>query len=268
MVAKAQPDGYTLLFTSPSAITVAEHFPQKMDFEPAQDFRPVAIGLFQPVLLIVRPGLGIKTVDEFVAFARNNPGKISFGFQGLGGEMHLSLELFKKTAGINVTPVPYNAAAQAIVDLLADRLDAMFLVIPPIKQHVEAGKLLALATLAAKRVEAMQSVPTMTELGRPEMTNAIWFGYLAPSKTPDAIVEQARPRLRPPAVRRGLDEAGHRDGRGAECRWSRRIRQDHREEPARIRQDRRRGQSRNTELKSAGRGGNRRAKRSYPGGNE
>ncbi len=190
MVAKAQPDGYTLLFTSPSVITVAEHFPQKMDFEPAKDFRPVAIGLFQPVLLIVRPGLGIKTVDEFVAFARNNPGKISFGIQGLGGEMHLSLEVFKKTAGMNVTAVPYNAAAQAIVDLLADRLDAMFLVIPPIKQHVEAGKLLALATLAAKRVEAMQSVPTMKELGRPEMTNAIWFGYLAPSKTPDAIVEK------------------------------------------------------------------------------
>ncbi len=190
MVAKAAPDGYTLLFTSPSTMTVIEHFPQKMDFEPARDFRPVAIGLFQPVLLIVRPGLGVKTVDEFVAYAKANPGKISFGVQGLGGEMHLSLELFKKTAGIGVTLVPYNAAAQAIVDLLADRLDAMFLVIPPIKQHIEAGKLLALAALSAKRVEAMPNIPTMTELGRPEMTNAIWFGYLAPSKTPDAIVNK------------------------------------------------------------------------------
>jgi tripartite-type tricarboxylate transporter receptor subunit TctC len=190
MVAKAAPDGYTLLFTSPSTMTVIEHFPQKMDFEPARDFRPVAIGLFQPVLLIVRPGLGVKTVDEFVAYAKANPGKISFGVQGLGGEMHLSLELFKKTAGIGVTLVPYNAAAQAIVDLLADRLDAMFLVIPPIKQHIEAGKLLALAALSAKRIEAMPNIPTMTELGRPEMTNAIWFGYLAPSKTPDAIVNK------------------------------------------------------------------------------
>jgi tripartite-type tricarboxylate transporter receptor subunit TctC len=189
-VAKAAPDGYTLLFSSPSVITVAEHFPQKMDFEPARDFRPVAIGLFQPVLLIVRAGLGPKTVDEFIAYAKTNPGKVSFGVQGLGGEMHLSVELFKKTAGINVTLVPYNAAAQAILDLLADRLDAMFLVIPPIKQHVESGKLLALANLSAKRVEAMPNVPTMTELGRPEMTNAVWFGYLAPSKTPDAIVDK------------------------------------------------------------------------------
>jgi len=190
MVAKAAPDGYTLLFTSPSVITVAEHFPQKMDFEPARDFRPVAIGLFQPVLLIVRPSLGVKTVDEFVAYAKNNPGKLSFGVQGLGGEMHLSLELFKKTAGVNITPVPYNAGAQAIVDLLADRLDAMFLVIPPIKQHVESGKLRALATLNAKRVEALPNIPTMAEVGRPEMTNAIWFGYLAPVKTPDAIVNK------------------------------------------------------------------------------
>ena len=186
--AKAPPDGYTLLFTSPSVITVAEHFPQKMDFEPARDFRPVAIGVFQPVLLIVRQGLGVKTVDEFIAHATANPGKVTFGVQGLGGEMHLSVELFKKTAGINFTLVPYNAAAQAIIDLLSDRLDAMFLVIPPIKQHIEAGKLLALATLNAKRVEVLPGVPTMAELGRPEMTNAIWFGYLAPAKTPDAIV--------------------------------------------------------------------------------
>jgi tripartite-type tricarboxylate transporter receptor subunit TctC len=188
MVAKAAPDGYTLLFTSPSVIVVAEHFPQKMDFEPARDFQPIAIGVFQPVLLIVRPSLGVKTVDEFVAYAKSNPGKISFGVQGLGSELHLLLELFKKTAGMSITPVPYNAAAQAIVDLLADRLDAMFLVIPPIKQHVESGKLLALATLNAKRVEALPNIPTMAEIGRPEMTSAIWFGYLAPAKTPDAVI--------------------------------------------------------------------------------
>jgi tripartite-type tricarboxylate transporter receptor subunit TctC len=102
--------------------------------------------------------------------------------------MHLSLEHFKKTAGMSITPVPYNAAAQAIVDLLADRLDAMFLVLPPIKQHVEQGKLLAIATLNAKRVDALPNVPTMTEIGRPEMASAVWFGYLAPAKTPDAVI--------------------------------------------------------------------------------
>ena len=190
LVAKSPPDGYTLLFTSPSAIVVAEHFPQKMDYEPARDFRPVAIGLFQPVLLVVRPGLGVRSVDELVTHARRNPGKVSFGIQGLGGEMHLAMELFKKTAGITMTAVPYNAAAQAIVDLLADRLDAMFLVVPPIKGHLEAGKLLALATLNARRVSVLPDVQTMTELGRPEMTNAVWFGYLAPARTPDAVIDK------------------------------------------------------------------------------
>jgi len=188
MVAKAAPDGYTLLFAPPAPIVASQFIPPKLDFDPEHDFRPVVIGMFQPVLLIVRPGLGVKSVDEFVAYAKKNPGKVSFGVQGIGGEMHLTLEHFKKTAGMDITHVPYNSGAQAIIDLLADRLDAMFLVIPPIKQHVESGKLLALATLNAKRVKVLPNVPTMAELGRPEMTNAIWFGYLAPAKTPDAVI--------------------------------------------------------------------------------
>jgi tripartite-type tricarboxylate transporter receptor subunit TctC len=187
LVAKAVPDGYTLLFTSPAPIVVAQFFPPKLDFDPEHDFRALTVGMFQPVLLIVRPTLGVKTVDEFVAYAKKNPGKISFGIQGIGGEMQLALEQLKKTAGVDITAVPYNSGAQAIIDLLADRLDAMFLVIPPIKQHVETGKLLALATLNEKRVQALPNIPTMAELGRPEMTNAIWFGYLAPAKTPDAV---------------------------------------------------------------------------------
>jgi tripartite-type tricarboxylate transporter receptor subunit TctC len=188
MVAKAPADGYTLLFTAPSPIVVAEHFPQKLDFEPAKDFQPVAVGVLQPALLVVRPNLGVKSVDEFVAHAKNNPGKLSFGIQGLGGEMHLSLELFKKTAGFTVNMVPYNVASQAIVDLLADRLDAMFLVVPPIKGHLDGGRLTALATLNGKRISALPNVPTMAELGRPEMTGTIWFGYLAPSKVPQSII--------------------------------------------------------------------------------
>ena len=189
-VAKAAPDGYTLLFTSPSPIVVAEHFSQKMDFEPARDFRPVAIGVYQPVLFIVRPGLGVKTIPEFIAYAKANPGKVSFGIQGLGGEMHLTLEQFKTLTGITVNAVPYNAASQAIVDLLADRLDAMQLVIPPIKGHVENGRLLALATLNTRRVAQFPNVPTMAEIGLPDMTNAIWFGYLAPAKTPQPIIDK------------------------------------------------------------------------------
>jgi len=91
---------------------------------------------------------------------------------------------------VEITHVPYNSGAQAIVDLLADRLDAMFLVVPPIKQHVESGKLVALATLNATRVEALPNIPTITEIGRPEMTSTIWFGYLAPAKTPQLVIDK------------------------------------------------------------------------------
>ena len=188
LVAKSSPDGYTLLFTSSSPISVSQFFPPPMDFKPEQDLRPVLIGMRQPVLLIARPNLGVKTVDEFVALAKKNPGKLTFGVQGLFGEMRMTLENFRQTAGIDVTHIPYNSGAQAIVDLLSDRLDAMFLVIPPIRQHVLGGKLVALATLNATRVAALPDIPTMTELGRPAMTGTIWFGFLAPAKTPDAVV--------------------------------------------------------------------------------
>ena len=210
MVAKAAADGYTLLFTAPSPIVVAEHFPQKMDFEPAKDFQPVAVGVLQPALLIVRPNLGVKSVDEFVAYAKNNPGKVSFGIQGLGGEMHLSLELFKKTAGFTVNIVPYNVGAQAIVDLLADRLDAMFLVVPPIKGHLDGGRLTR-ARHAQRQADCGASqLPTMAELGRPEMTGTIWFGYLAPSKVPQTDHRQARARICANPVRPGAGRSASR----------------------------------------------------------
>ncbi len=186
LAAKSPPDGYTLLFTTPTPIAVAPHFYSKLDYDPVRDFEPVALTVYQPVMLIVRPSLGVKSVTDFLAYAKSNPGKLSFGVQGLGSEMHLLLELMKKSADISVNVIPYNAAAQAIVDMLADRLDAMFLVIPPIKGHVDSGRLLALATLNAKRVASFPDAPTMTEAGLPAVTAAIWFGYLAPAGTPRA----------------------------------------------------------------------------------
>lgn len=190
LVAKAPPDGYTLLFTAPTPIAVLEHFTQKLEFNPAADLRPVVLGVYQPVLLIVRPKLGVKSVAEFIALAKANPSKIVFGIQGLGGEMHLQMKHFEKTAGISFTQLPYTGGTQAIVDLLGDRLDAMYLVIPPIRDYVENGSLLALATTNATRVTTLPAIPTMAELGRPELTNNLWFGYFAPAGVSDAIIKK------------------------------------------------------------------------------
>src|SRR5215467_7839599 len=142
LAAKSPPDGYTLLFSALTPITVTEHFPPKIDYDPGRDFTPVAIAIRQPVLLIVRPSLPVRTVAEFIGYAKSSPGKISFGVQGIGSEMHAMMEMLRTRAGIDLTPVPYNAAAQAIIDLLADRLDAMFLVVAPVKGHIDSGRLL------------------------------------------------------------------------------------------------------------------------------
>jgi len=190
LAAKSAPDGYTLLFSALTPITVTEHFPPKIDYDPGRDFTPVAITIRQPVLLIVRPSLSVRTVAEFIGYAKSSPGKISFGVQGIGSEMHAMMEMLRTRAGIDLTPVPYNAAAQAIIDLLADRLDAMFLVVAPVKGHIDSGRLLALATLNGKRIPDFPNVPTMAELGLPEMTFAPWFGYLAPAGTPQAIIDK------------------------------------------------------------------------------
>ena len=188
--AKSPPDGYTLMFSPPAPIVTTEHFLPKPDYDPARDLRPLVIAMWQPPLLIVRPGLGVTTLSEFIEYAKRNPGKISFGVQGLTGEMRLTLEILKQEAGIDVTHIPYNSGAPAIVDLLADRLDAMFLVIPPIKAHVESGKLRALATLNERRVQQFPNIPTMIEAGFPKVTNAIWFGYMVPAKTPQPIIDK------------------------------------------------------------------------------
>jgi tripartite-type tricarboxylate transporter receptor subunit TctC len=212
LAAKSAPDGYTLLFAAPASITVTEHFPPKLDYDPGRDFAPLAIVIRQPALLIVRPSLPARTFADFIAYAKANPGKISFGVQGLAGEMHLMMQVLKKQAGIDMAAVPYNAAAQAILDLLADRIDAMFLVPAPVKGHIEAGRLLALATLNETRVRDFPNVPTMTELGLPQLTFSPWFGYLAPSGTPRAIIDKFAGAVRrlpsDPALARRIAELG------------------------------------------------------------
>jgi tripartite-type tricarboxylate transporter receptor subunit TctC len=143
-----------------------------------------------PVFLIVRQSFPAKTVQEFIAYAKANPGKVTFGIQGVGTELHVSLELLREYAGVQLRAIPYTGGSQAIVDLVAERLDAMFLVPAAITQHLAAGKLRALATLEPKRVPDYSGVPTMDEVGLPQVTSTAWFGFTAPAATPKPIVDK------------------------------------------------------------------------------
>jgi tripartite-type tricarboxylate transporter receptor subunit TctC len=188
--AKAAPDGYTIMYSPKSPITIHQHLTLKLDYDPVRDFTPVAIMTWAPGFLVVRKSFPARTVKEFVDYAKANPGNITFGIQGLGNEMHVTLELLREHAGIRINAIPFTGGAQAITELLAERLDAMFLVPAAITQHLAEGRLRALATLDPKRVPAYPDVPTMAEAGLPQVTSALWFGFTAPAATPKPIVDK------------------------------------------------------------------------------
>ena len=188
LVAQSAPDGYTLLYSSKAPITIAQFLSQKPNYDPVRDLTPVAITISAPVFLVVRESFPAKTVQEFVAYAKANPGKITFGIQGVGNDLHAMLELLREHADVKITAIPYTGGAPAIVDMLAERLDAMFLVPVAIKEHLASGRLRALATLEPKRVASFPSIPTTTESGLPQVTTMSWFGFSAPAATPKPII--------------------------------------------------------------------------------
>jgi len=190
-VSRAAPDGYTILYTPKSPITIVQFLKKlKLDYDPERDLQPLSIMTWAPVFLVVRKSFPAKTVQEFIAYAKKNPGKISFGIQGIGTELHVSLELLREHAGIKLNAVPYSGGSQAIIDLVAERLDAMFLVPAAITQHLAEGRLRALATLEPQRVPAYAQVPTMTEAGLPDVAGSPWFGFTAPAATPKPIIDK------------------------------------------------------------------------------
>ena len=190
-VARAAPDGYTILYTPKPPITIVQHLKKlKLDYNPERDLQPLSIMTWAPAFLIVRKSFPAKTVPEFIAHAKKNPGKISFGIQGIGSEFHVTLEMLREHAGVKINAIPYTGGSQAIVDLVAERLDAMFLVPAAITQHLAEGRLRALATLESKRVPAYPDVPTMTEVGLPQVTGSPWFGFTAPAAVPKPIIDK------------------------------------------------------------------------------
>jgi len=190
-VSRAAPDGYTILYTPKSPITIVQHLKKlKLDYDPERDLQPLSIMTWAPVLLVVRKSFPAKTVQEFIAYAKKNPGMISFGIQGIGSELHVSLELLREHAGVKLNAIPYSGGSPAIIDLVAERLDAMFLVPAAITQHLAEGRLRALATLESSRVPAYPNVPTMTEVGLPGLTGSPWFGFTAPAGVPKPIIDK------------------------------------------------------------------------------
>ncbi|MET0631772.1 MAG: tripartite tricarboxylate transporter substrate binding protein [Xanthobacteraceae bacterium] len=192
-VAKSAPDGYTLMFTAPPPLAINQTLYTKgLPYDPAKDF--VAIGTFAltPIVLMVHPGIPVKNVQELIAFAKSNPGKVHFGSAGIGTTPHLSGELFKSMAKVEIVHVPYRGTGPAMNDLVGGHIQMFFDLLPASLQQINAGNVRALANAGAKRPPALPDLPTVAEQGLAGFDSASWVALAAPAKTPAPVVAKLR----------------------------------------------------------------------------
>ena len=191
-VAKAEPDGYTLLFTAPGPLTVNQTLYSKLTFDPATDFAPIALFATAPIVLIVNPDVPAKNVQELIALARKEPGKINFASAGNGTTNHLSGELFKSMAKVDIVHVPYRGAGPAMNDLIGGHVQMFFDLMPVVLPQVTTGKVRALGAAGTARTSALPDVPTIAEQGVPGFDASSWYGLVAPAKTPEPVLAKLR----------------------------------------------------------------------------
>jgi tripartite-type tricarboxylate transporter receptor subunit TctC len=189
-VNKSDPDGYTLLLGQSGPISINPAVYKKLPYDPLKDFAPISMTTAYPYIMVVNPGLGVKTLQEFVALARSKPGELNYGTTGVGAANHLVTELFDSKAGIKMTHIPYRGTALAVTDLIAGQVQVVFADPISALQHVNAGTLLALAVTSKERSPVAPTVPTISESGYPGFDALAWHGILAPANTPPAIIKK------------------------------------------------------------------------------
>ncbi len=189
IVARAPADGYTLV-SGTIGIHAAYAIYTKLQHDPAKDLQPVILLAEVPSVLVVHPSLPAKSVKEFLALARARPGEITFGSAGVGSSTHMTGELFKLTAKVDLTHVPYKGSAPALSDLLGGQIQAMFENLPTLPPHIAAGKVRALAVTSKARSPALPDVPTVAEAALPGFDATAWFTIAAPSKVPAPIIQK------------------------------------------------------------------------------
>src|SRR5262245_1288635 len=189
-VAVAEPDGYTLLFSSPGPLVTAPAIYKNLDYDPVKNFAPIAMVIYAPQMLVVHPSLPARSLAELVAYAKSNPGKVTFGSSGYGTQPHMLGEMLKLMAGIDIVHVPYRGAGQSVTDVLCGRGHVSVATPAILLPHVQAGRRRALAVAVEARSPLLPDVPTTAELGYPKILASFWSGLLAPTGTPPAIIEK------------------------------------------------------------------------------
>ncbi len=216
LVVRAPADGYTLLVNSVGPIAVNPTLYGKLPYNPLTDLVPVVQIADVPNVLVVHPSVPAHNMDELVAYAKANPGKLNYGSTGIGTSSHLSSFMLGKRVGFEATHIPYKGA-DALKDLLAGRIQFMFATIPSVMQHITAGKLRPVAVSSLKRSRALPDVPTVVEKGFPNFEAGSWFGFFAPKGTPEAVIQAVNktvnemlliPAIEQQMIAQGADPAG------------------------------------------------------------
>jgi tripartite-type tricarboxylate transporter receptor subunit TctC len=217
LVAKSAPDGYTLLMGTVGTHAINPGIYPKMPYDHVRDFAPIILVAGVPNVLEVNPSLPVNSVQELIAYAKANPGKLNFASSGNGTSIHLSGELFKTMAGVQMTHVPYKGSAPALQDLVGGQVQLMFDNLPPSLALIKAGKLKPLAVTSKVRAPALPDVPTLAESGLPGFEASSWFGLLAPAGTPQPVIAKlnaeiakwlATPEAKEKLVAQGANIAG------------------------------------------------------------
>jgi tripartite-type tricarboxylate transporter receptor subunit TctC len=188
LVAKSAGDGYTLLLGNNSILATNAALYSKLNFDPVKDFAPVILVASQPNILVVHPSLPVKSVKELIALAKARPGQLNYASSGSGAAAHLSGELFKAMAHVDMVHIPYKGAAPALNDVLAGQDQLMFATSLSVLPHIKSGRLRALAVTTAKRMKAMSELPTVAEAGVPGFEATTWHGVVVSAATPPALV--------------------------------------------------------------------------------
>lgn len=195
LVAKSQPDGYTLFMQDITSHAINASLYRKLPYDSVKDFTPITLVASTPLVMVVPPSLGVRNVEELVALAKTKPGQLSYGSSGIGTILHLSGELFKQKTGIDLLHVPYKGATGAVMAMLGGEVTVAFATMPTAMPLVKAGKVNALAVTTAKRATSLPEVPTMAEAGISGYEIVLYNGILAPAGLPREIVSRLRDEI-------------------------------------------------------------------------